>query len=116
MRQAKWQQRSAHSAGRGAACGAAHYQFIACSLLHGRPTVLVGHGRSSKYGRLSLQPLQVDIVFVEYAVNDRYRPTADWDREDRRAYERLLRKLLNLPQKPAVVMVQMYPAVANDNL
>ncbi len=60
--------------------------------------------------------LQVDIVFVEYAVNDNYRPSTDWDREDRRAFERLLRKLLNLPQRPAVVMVQMYAAKANDNL
>ncbi len=53
---------------------------------------------------------------MEYAVNDNYRPATDYEREDRHAYERLLRKLSNLPQRPAVVMVQMYAAKANDNL
>ncbi|GLI61409.1 hypothetical protein VaNZ11_003603 [Volvox africanus] len=53
-------------------------------------------------------PPAVDIVFVEYAANDS--PAPRWTFADpcRRSLERLLRKLLNLPSQPAVVLVNMY--------
>lgn len=59
---------------------------------------------------------QVDLVFLEFAVNDDYRPTTDWDDEDRRAFERLVRKVLQLPRHPAVVLVHMYAAGDRENM
>ncbi|EFJ49698.1 hypothetical protein VOLCADRAFT_89681 [Volvox carteri f. nagariensis] len=49
-----------------------------------------------------------DLVFVDFAVNDH--PTATWALEGspRRELERLLRKVLNLPSNPAVVLVNMF--------
>ncbi|GLC57261.1 hypothetical protein PLESTB_001205200 [Pleodorina starrii] len=49
-----------------------------------------------------------DLVFIDYAVNDL--PTATWGQAgpSRRAFERLVRKVLNLPSRPAVVLVNMY--------
>ncbi len=47
-------------------------------------------------------------MLVEYAVNDRYAPSKDWQDEERRAFERLVRKLLRLPRSPAVVLVNMF--------
>ncbi|GLI61408.1 hypothetical protein VaNZ11_003602 [Volvox africanus] len=49
-----------------------------------------------------------DLVFVEFAVNDS--PLNTWADEGspRRPLERLFRKLLNLPSRPAVVLVNMF--------
>ncbi|GLI61406.1 hypothetical protein VaNZ11_003625 [Volvox africanus] len=49
-----------------------------------------------------------DLVFVDYAMNDL--PTASWPQAgpSRRAMERLVRKVLNLPSRPAVVLVNMF--------
>ncbi|KAG2500335.1 hypothetical protein HYH03_001911 [Edaphochlamys debaryana] len=53
-------------------------------------------------------PPGVDLVFVEYSVNDPPDPSPDMGSSDRRALERLLRKVLALPSRPAVVLVHMY--------
>ncbi|GIL73990.1 hypothetical protein Vretifemale_4073 [Volvox reticuliferus] len=53
-------------------------------------------------------PPSVDIVFVEYAANDSPAPRWTFSDPSRRSMERLLRKLLQLPSKPAVVLVNMY--------
>ncbi|EFJ49700.1 hypothetical protein VOLCADRAFT_89683 [Volvox carteri f. nagariensis] len=49
-----------------------------------------------------------DLVFVEFTVNDSH--LSSWGEEDspRRPLERLLRKVLNLPSNPAVVLVNMF--------
>ncbi|KAG2498444.1 hypothetical protein HYH03_003701 [Edaphochlamys debaryana] len=52
-------------------------------------------------------PENVDLVFVEYSVNDVAAPSRDF--EDRRPFERLLRKALALPSRPAVVLVHFFP-------
>ncbi|KXZ42501.1 hypothetical protein GPECTOR_141g699 [Gonium pectorale] len=49
-----------------------------------------------------------DLVLVEFAVNDLPKPSSDFKDPGRRAFERLLRKLLQLPSRPAVVLVNMY--------
>ncbi|KAG2489898.1 hypothetical protein HYH03_011700 [Edaphochlamys debaryana] len=51
-------------------------------------------------------PPEVDLVLVEYSVNDPPYPSQDMSR--RRAFERLLRKALALPFRPAVVLVHMF--------
>jgi hypothetical protein len=51
-------------------------------------------------------PEDVDIVLVEYAVNDN--PGLEFDHDQRKGFERLLRKLLNYPKKPAVVMINSF--------
>jgi hypothetical protein len=46
-------------------------------------------------------------VFIEYAVNDGHddgKWTSSWRG---RVYERLIRKLLNRPSKPAVILMQV---------
>ena len=43
---------------------------------------------------------------VEFAVNDGWEDKLD--SPNRRAYERLLRKLLELPNRPAVVLIQTF--------
>jgi len=53
-------------------------------------------------------PRETDIVLVEYSVNDPYMTKVLFDNEYRRAYERLLRKLLNYPNNPAVVLMHSY--------
>ncbi|GLC45541.1 hypothetical protein PLESTM_001747400 [Pleodorina starrii] len=57
-------------------------------------------------------PPGVDLVLVEYAANDS--PVPKWTFADpgRRALERLIRKLLRLPSKPAVVLVNMFAIAA----
>ncbi|GIL73986.1 hypothetical protein Vretimale_5077 [Volvox reticuliferus] len=57
-----------------------------------------------------------DLVFVEFAINDS--PVSTWTQDGaaaRRPFERLLRKLLRLPSKPAVVMVNMYAIAPAGN-
>ncbi|GAX81637.1 hypothetical protein CEUSTIGMA_g9065.t1 [Chlamydomonas eustigma] len=51
----------------------------------------------------------VDIVFVEYSVNDWHLPGGPpFQNEMRRSFERLLRKILTYPHKPAVILVHSY--------
>jgi hypothetical protein len=51
-------------------------------------------------------PEDVDLVLVEYAVNDL--PGHLLDSDQRMGFERLLRKVLNYPKRPAVVLVNTY--------
>jgi hypothetical protein len=51
-------------------------------------------------------PLDADVVLVEYAVNDAFNAPVDSDL--RRSFERLIRKLLNFPNRPAVVLVNSF--------
>ncbi|KAG2422480.1 hypothetical protein HXX76_016004 [Chlamydomonas incerta] len=53
-------------------------------------------------------PPAPDLVLVEFAVNDPPAPSPAYADPSRRAFERLLRKLLVLPSRPAVVLVNMY--------
>ncbi|PNH03065.1 hypothetical protein TSOC_010906 [Tetrabaena socialis] len=53
-------------------------------------------------------PPGVELVMVEYAVNDSPTPSPDFLDPDRRAFERLLRKVLRLPSRPAVLLVNMF--------
>uniref|UniRef100_A0A7S0S1A6 SGNH hydrolase-type esterase domain-containing protein n=1 Tax=Chlamydomonas leiostraca TaxID=1034604 RepID=A0A7S0S1A6_9CHLO len=53
-------------------------------------------------------PKDSDIIFVEYSVNDWHNPTPAFQNNVRRPFERLLRKLLNYPKRPAVVMMHQY--------
>ncbi|GLC71350.1 hypothetical protein PLESTF_001105900 [Pleodorina starrii] len=57
-----------------------------------------------------------DLVFVEFAINDS--PVSTWTLDGaaaRRPFERLLRKLLRLPSKPAVVLVNMFAVAPAGN-
>uniref|UniRef100_A0A383VEL6 SGNH hydrolase-type esterase domain-containing protein n=1 Tax=Tetradesmus obliquus TaxID=3088 RepID=A0A383VEL6_TETOB len=47
----------------------------------------------------------VDLIFLEYAINDGYTDTSV-NTQHAQAFERLIRKLLQLPHKPAVVLMQ----------
>ncbi|KAG2492246.1 hypothetical protein HYH03_009488 [Edaphochlamys debaryana] len=51
-------------------------------------------------------PLDVDLVLIEYSVNDS--PTPSGEFEERRPFERLVRKALELPSRPAVVLVHFF--------
>ncbi|GFH13751.1 SGNH_hydro domain-containing protein [Haematococcus lacustris] len=53
-------------------------------------------------------PKSADIIFVEYSVNDQAVALPVFDNAMRRPYERLLRKLLKYPNRPAVVLVHTY--------
>ncbi|GAX77809.1 hypothetical protein CEUSTIGMA_g5252.t1 [Chlamydomonas eustigma] len=53
-------------------------------------------------------PKDVDIVLVEYSVNDWHSPAPTFQNNIRRGYERLLRKLLKYPNNPAVILVHTY--------
>ncbi|GFR51316.1 hypothetical protein Agub_g13681 [Astrephomene gubernaculifera] len=57
-------------------------------------------------------PPEVDVVLVEYAVNDSPAPSAMFWDPSRRAFERLLRKLQRLPSQPAVLLVNMFAYTA----
>ncbi|KAG2493839.1 hypothetical protein HYH03_008056 [Edaphochlamys debaryana] len=66
-------------------------------------------GTTSAYMSSCVQhhiPEDVDLVLVEYSVNDDPDPSADY--KSRRAFERLLRKVLALPSRPAVVLVHFF--------
>ena len=52
---------------------------------------------------------QADVVVVDFAVNDRYPVFGPpFLNEPRRAFERLVRKLLSYPNRPAVVLLHAY--------
>ena len=54
-------------------------------------------------------PKDADIVFVEYSVNDWHSPGGPpFQNNIRRAFERLLRKIMRYPNKPAVVLLNAY--------
>ncbi|KAG2501735.1 hypothetical protein HYH03_000235 [Edaphochlamys debaryana] len=66
-------------------------------------------GTTSAYMSSCMQrhiPPDVDLLLVEYSVNDSPLPSADY--KARRPFERLLRKALELPSRPAVVLVHMF--------
>ncbi|KAG1658766.1 hypothetical protein FOA52_001308 [Chlamydomonas sp. UWO 241] len=53
-------------------------------------------------------PKDADIIFVDYSVNDDWEMFPPMNNGVRRPFERLLRKLLNYPKRPAVVLVHAY--------
>ncbi|EFJ49701.1 hypothetical protein VOLCADRAFT_89684 [Volvox carteri f. nagariensis] len=53
-------------------------------------------------------PPEVDLVLVEYAANDSPAPRWTFADPNRRAMERLIRKLLGLASRPAVLLINMY--------
>eukprot|EP00798_Chlamydomonas_sp_ICE-L_P021436 gene21436-28402_t len=55
-------------------------------------------------------PDTADIIFIEYAVNDPEwpNPGPPMNNPCRRSFERLLRKLLNYPRRPAVVLMHSF--------
>lgn len=54
-------------------------------------------------------PRDADVVLVEYTVNDpAHLPPPPFANDHRAAYERLLRKLLQYPRRPAVVLLHAY--------
>ncbi|GIL59876.1 hypothetical protein Vafri_14684 [Volvox africanus] len=53
-------------------------------------------------------PREADIIFVEYAVNDEEMPMPHMNNQIRRPYERLLRKLLGYPKRPAVILMHAF--------
>ena len=57
-------------------------------------------------------PPTVDLVVVEYNIND----GGAGDRPIRRAHERLIRKLLAFPNRPAVMEVVVYRWALKDNM
>ncbi|KAG2446602.1 hypothetical protein HYH02_008587 [Chlamydomonas schloesseri] len=72
-------------------------------------------GTQSGYMSSCLQhhlPRDADLVLLDYAVNDPPQPSHAFDDPHRRAFERLLRKALSWPSRPAVVLVNMFAAGA----
>eukprot|EP00798_Chlamydomonas_sp_ICE-L_P025393 gene25392-11057_t len=60
-------------------------------------------------------PASADIVFVEYSINDKQQHELQgvpnlpaMDNHYRRPFERLLRKLLNYPNRPAVILLNAF--------
>ena len=54
---------------------------------------------------------------MEYALNDFQDAgwsLGNWDNHSRRAIERLLRKLLQFPKRPAVIMLGSFPHLIRD--
>ncbi len=93
---------------------------------HTRLTYMLNSSMPASYGKVSVYngavagtlstfmsacvrnhlPEQVDLVLIEYAVNDL--PCHPFDSDQRMGFERLLRKVLNYPKRPAVVLVNTY--------
>ena len=70
-------------------------------------------GSQSEYASMCLSRIipnvgDMDLIFVEYATNDAY-VDGSISHGRSRSYERLLRKLLNLPKQPAVVLMHSLP-------
>ncbi|KAG2493156.1 hypothetical protein HYH03_008579 [Edaphochlamys debaryana] len=59
-------------------------------------------------GEYLREPGAVDLVLVEYTVNDAPLPVPYMENESRKSLELLLRKLLGLPRRPAVVLLNSY--------
>lgn len=53
-------------------------------------------------------PLDADLVITEFATNDHPTETKAMDTDPRRQYERLLRRLLNYPNHPAVIQLNTW--------
>lgn len=53
-------------------------------------------------------PSNVDIVFLEYAINDEEMPMPHYNNLVRRPFEKLIRKVLNYPNRPAVVIYSAF--------
>jgi hypothetical protein len=70
-------------------------------------------GSQSEYASMCLNKIMpsvddMDLVLVEYATNDAY-VDGSISHGRSKSYERLLRKLLNLPKQPAVVLMHSLP-------
>ncbi|GIL54226.1 hypothetical protein Vafri_9775, partial [Volvox africanus] len=77
------------------------------------PGTVSGYTSSCLHNHLIPDP---DLVLVEFAINDS--PISTWTLDGavaRRPFERLLRKLLRLPSKPAVVLINMYAVAPASN-
>lgn len=53
-------------------------------------------------------PSNVDVIITEFNVNDDPNPSPPMDNIARRSYERMLRKLLKYPNKPAVIVMNSF--------
>lgn len=53
-------------------------------------------------------PVFSDIIVVEFALNDEPNPSPPMDNAPRRSFEKLLRKLLAYPNKPAVIVLNAF--------
>ena len=53
-------------------------------------------------------PQNSSIVILEYSHNDEHRPFVLWNNSARKPLERLVRKLLDYPLKPAVLFLHTY--------
>eukprot|EP00798_Chlamydomonas_sp_ICE-L_P000444 gene444-1844_t len=54
-------------------------------------------------------PPESDIIILDYTVNDIDEPEGNvMDNQVRRPFERLIRKLLNYPRRPAVLLLHAY--------
>ncbi|KAG2429693.1 hypothetical protein HYH02_013951 [Chlamydomonas schloesseri] len=53
-------------------------------------------------------PPDADVVVLDYAINDEEMPLPHMNNGVRRPYERLIRKLLQYPRRPAVVLLHAY--------
>ncbi|GFR52534.1 hypothetical protein Agub_g15107 [Astrephomene gubernaculifera] len=54
------------------------------------------------------EPERVDLILLEYAINDEAFPDPPWENEHRKSFELLVRKLLRLPRRPPVVLLNTY--------
>jgi hypothetical protein len=61
-------------------------------------------------------PSDVDLVIIDYTATAAHRRTMNLDTEERRALERLLRRVLLLPKSPAVLMFHAYGMGFKDGL
>ncbi|GAX74287.1 hypothetical protein CEUSTIGMA_g1736.t1 [Chlamydomonas eustigma] len=57
-----------------------------------------------------------DIVFIDYSINDPTDSFPAMDNMMRRPFERLLRKLLNYPRRPAVILIHAYRWISVDGV
>lgn len=53
-------------------------------------------------------PVYADIIIAEFNVNDESNPSPPVDNVARRSFERMLRKLLDYPNKPAVIILNAF--------
>ncbi|GAX72559.1 hypothetical protein CEUSTIGMA_g15.t1 [Chlamydomonas eustigma] len=53
-------------------------------------------------------PLESNMIILEYSHNDEHAPLPLFDNHVRRSFERLLRKLLDYPKRPAILLLHTY--------
>ncbi|KAI7841869.1 hypothetical protein COHA_004398 [Chlorella ohadii] len=96
----------------GAAYPHRFFEFIRAAFPHSKHVLLnkgIGGTSSGIFAACAEQLVapDADLVFVEFTVNDR--PDLPLTDPQRKGFEQLLRKLLRLPGRPAVVLLHHYP-------